>query len=82
MLTHLKTFHGYRYLLWMWTIREIKIRYKQSLLGALWGDSATVVFNAYLYRCFFLFCAHPPPMGCLILFLPTPPFYPGLFWRR
>ena len=29
--------YQYRYLLWMWIVRDIKIRYKQSLLGAAWA---------------------------------------------
>ncbi len=31
------TLWKYRDLLWMWTSREIKVRYKQSILGALWA---------------------------------------------
>ncbi len=27
----------YRYLLWQWTAREVRVRYKQSLLGAGWA---------------------------------------------
>jgi len=27
----------YRYLLWQWTAREVRVRYKQSLLGAAWA---------------------------------------------
>lgn len=37
MIGDLKTLHEYRELLWMWTIRDIKVRYKQSLLGAAWA---------------------------------------------
>jgi lipopolysaccharide transport system permease protein len=29
--------YRYRELLWMWTVREIKIRYKQSVLGGAWA---------------------------------------------
>lgn len=35
--SHLKVLYGYRELLWMWTLRDIKVRYKQSLLGAAWA---------------------------------------------
>lgn len=28
---------GYRNLLWLWTLREIKVRYKQSILGGAWA---------------------------------------------
>ncbi|MHB1295228.1 MAG: ABC transporter permease [Anaerolineae bacterium] len=27
----------YRYLLWQWTAREVRVRYKQSVLGAAWA---------------------------------------------
>jgi len=46
-----------RDLLWMWTLREIKIRYKQSILGAAWAIlqpvALTLVFTlvfSYLAR--------------------------------
>src|SRR5689334_11855318 len=29
--------YRYRDLLWMWTLREIRVRYKQSILGAAWA---------------------------------------------
>jgi lipopolysaccharide transport system permease protein len=31
------TLYGHRDLLWMWTLREVKVRYKQSLVGGLWA---------------------------------------------
>ena len=34
---HLKILYEYRDLLKMWTIREIKVRYRQSFLGAAWA---------------------------------------------
>jgi lipopolysaccharide transport system permease protein len=37
MLAHAKTLYSYRELLLMWTLREIRVRYKQSLLGAGWA---------------------------------------------
>ena len=33
----LRTLYQYRGLLWMWTFREVKVRYKQSLLGGAWA---------------------------------------------
>lgn len=33
----LRELWNYRELLWMWTLREVKVRYKQSLLGAAWA---------------------------------------------
>ena len=37
MLQHLKILYAYRELLWMWTFRDIKVRYKQSVLGGTWA---------------------------------------------
>ncbi len=37
LLNHLRSLFRYRELLWMWTLREIKVRYKQSLLGIAWA---------------------------------------------
>lgn len=34
---NVRQLYGYRELLHMWTLREIKVRYKQSLLGAAWA---------------------------------------------
>ena len=34
---HLKSLYDYRDLLKMWAMREIKVRYRQSLLGAAWA---------------------------------------------
>ena len=36
-MTHLTTLYNYRDLLWLWTEREIRVRYKQSLLGITWA---------------------------------------------
>lgn len=37
MLEHVRVLYRYRDLLWLWTVREIKIRYKQSVLGGAWA---------------------------------------------
>ena len=37
VLDHLRELYAYRELLLMWTVREIRIRYKQSVLGAGWA---------------------------------------------
>ncbi len=37
MIGHLRELWRYRELLWSWTVREVKVRYKQSLLGAAWA---------------------------------------------
>ena len=46
---HLVTLYQYRDLLWLWTAREIRVRYKQSLLGVAWAIvqplTLTVVFT-------------------------------------
>jgi lipopolysaccharide transport system permease protein len=36
-MRHIRTLVDYRYLLWMWALRDIKIRYKQSILGGAWA---------------------------------------------
>jgi len=52
IINSLKTIYRYRDLLWMWTLREIKIRYKQSILGVAWAIlqplSLTVIFTVVL----------------------------------
>ena len=37
MVNVFRSLYAYRELLWMWTLREIKIRYKQSILGGAWA---------------------------------------------
>jgi lipopolysaccharide transport system permease protein len=37
MIASLRELFRYRELLWMWTLREIRIRYKQSILGVAWA---------------------------------------------
>jgi lipopolysaccharide transport system permease protein len=45
----MRELYRYRDLLWMWTVRDIKVRYKQSLLGAAWAIlqplSLMLIFN-------------------------------------
>ena len=36
-MKHLRELYRYRDLLWLWTMREVKVRYKQSLLGIAWA---------------------------------------------
>jgi lipopolysaccharide transport system permease protein len=36
-MKHIRMLYRYRYLLWMWTLREIRVRYKQSILGGAWA---------------------------------------------
>jgi lipopolysaccharide transport system permease protein len=37
MVKELRELAGYRDLLWLWSLREVRVRYKQSLLGAAWA---------------------------------------------
>lgn len=37
MIGHLRTLYAFRELLWVWSLREIRIRYKQSVLGVAWA---------------------------------------------
>lgn len=37
MKVYIQELYRFRELLWMWTIREIQVRYKQSILGAAWA---------------------------------------------
>lgn len=37
MIENLRTLAGHRELLWAWMLRDIRVRYKQSLLGAAWA---------------------------------------------
>ncbi|MGB3715258.1 MAG: ABC transporter permease [Candidatus Promineifilaceae bacterium] len=36
-MNHVTNLFNYRDLLWMWTLREVRIRYKQSAIGGLWA---------------------------------------------
>lgn len=56
-MTHLMRLWSHRELLWFWTLREIQVRYKQSLLGIAWAilqpAALAVVFSvvfSYLVR--------------------------------
>ncbi len=57
LLQGFKDLFSYRDLLWLWTLRDIRVRYKQSILGAAWAILQplslmimfTVVFS-YLVR--------------------------------
>ena len=53
-MSHLANLYHYRDLLWLWTGREVRVRYKQSLLGATWAIVQplvlTVVFTLVFSR--------------------------------
>jgi lipopolysaccharide transport system permease protein len=54
MFFYLRELFHYRELLWSWVVRNIKVRYKQSLLGAAWAIlqplSATVIMTVVFSR--------------------------------
>jgi len=53
-MQHLRNLYQYRDLLWLWIVREIKVRYKQSVLGIAWAVlqplALTVVFTVVFSR--------------------------------
>ena len=54
--------YRYRELLWVWTVREVKIRYKQSLLGAAWAILQPLSLTA-IFTVVFSFFARVPTDG-------------------
>lgn len=53
-MKHIKTLLRYRDLLWLWIMREVQVRYKQSLLGATWAVvqplALTIIFTIVFSR--------------------------------
>lgn len=53
-MKHLSALNQYRDLLWLWTLREVQVRYKQSLLGIAWSIlqplALTVIFTIVFSR--------------------------------
>ena len=53
-MTHLSELYRYRDLLWLWTLREVQVRYKQSLLGIAWAVvqplALTIIFTIVFSR--------------------------------
>ncbi len=49
MIKHFQELVSYRDLLWLWTLRQVRVRYKQSLLGIVWAIlqplALTIVFT-------------------------------------
>jgi lipopolysaccharide transport system permease protein len=58
-LEHLGKLYQYRELLWMWALREIKVRYKQSVLGAAWAVLQPVALMIVLTVVFSFFARMP-----------------------
>lgn len=59
MLDHLRLLYQHRDLLLIWSLREIKVRYKQSLLGGAWAILQPVVLMLAYTVVFSLFIKMP-----------------------
>ena len=44
-MIHLTILFHHRDLLWLWTGREVRVRYKQSMLGAAWAIIQPLAFD-------------------------------------
>lgn len=62
LIQYLKELRAYRDLLWMWTLREVKVRYKQSLLGAAWAILQPLVLMI-MFTMVFAYFARVPSDG-------------------
>ncbi len=62
MLEHLREFIKYRGLFWMLTYRDIRVRYKQSVMGFLWAVlmPVLIVMSGVVVRFAYAFTAHVP----------------------
>jgi lipopolysaccharide transport system permease protein len=53
-MKHLLALYRYRDLLWLWVMREVRVRYKQSLLGIAWAViqplALTIIFTIVFSR--------------------------------
>jgi len=53
-MRHFALLYRYRDLLWLWTMREVQVRYKQSLLGITWAVlqplALTIIFTIVFSR--------------------------------
>lgn len=61
-MRHVRLLFGYRYLLWMWTLREVRVRYKQSILGGAWAVLQPLSL-AIIFTVVFSLFAHMPTEG-------------------
>jgi lipopolysaccharide transport system permease protein len=54
VISHIRELFKFRELLWRWVVRDVKVRYKQSLLGIAWAIlqplSATLLFAVVFSR--------------------------------
>jgi lipopolysaccharide transport system permease protein len=62
LIASLRELYAYRELLWMWTLREVKVRYKQSLLGAAWAVLQPLVLMI-MFTVVFSYFARVPTDG-------------------
>ena len=62
MREYLQEFNKYRGLFWMITYRDIKVRYKQSVMGFLWVIlmPVLIVMSGIVVRYAYSFAAHVP----------------------
>jgi lipopolysaccharide transport system permease protein len=59
MIVHLQTLWSFRELVWMWILRDIRVRYKQSLLGAAWAVLQPVALMIVFTVVFSIFARVP-----------------------
>lgn len=62
MLTNIKIFWLHRELLWVWAAREVRVRYKQSLLGAGWAILQPLALTL-MFSLVFTLVVHVPTAG-------------------
>src|SRR2546427_10284753 len=73
---HLKELWEYRELFYFLVWRDMKVRYKQTILGVAWAILQPV-FTMFVFTVFFGWLAHMPSDGVPIPSLPTPRCFPG-----
>jgi lipopolysaccharide transport system permease protein len=62
MLTNIRNLWKHRELLWVWTAREVRVRYKQSLLGVGWAILQPLAFTL-MFTLVFSFVVQVPTDG-------------------
>jgi len=62
LLDHVRALYRFRELLWIWAGREIKVRYKQSVLGAAWAVLQPLVLMI-VFTVVFSYIARVPTGG-------------------
>ena len=66
MKQELQELYNYRELLYMITYRDIKVRYKQSVMGFLWAIlmPILIVMSGVIVRYAYAFVSHAPSEDC------------------